>query len=238
MKPLRILRKLIVGKVPIDKNFEKLYVKNVEGINGWMSRQECSLLYQVANSVTHGQDDVFVEIGSYEGKSSICIARGMHPKTLLLCVDPHTGDRSQVEQGMEINTYRNFLDNIRSANCSERIVPVVNFSVEAAIAFKERNQKISMLFIDGWHSQLAVEQDIAMWTQYFGRLQTVIFDDYPDPEVRAGIASQREKLPPLLGSEGKLVVYTNDPALRSSKIGKYLKVKRKYEFFRNLVSFR
>jgi hypothetical protein len=238
LKTLRILRKLIVGNFPIDEKFENLYLKNVEGINGWMSRQECSLLYQVANSITPEPDGVIVEIGSYEGKSSICIARGMHSKTKLLCVDPHTGDRSQVEKGMVINTHRNFLDNIRSANCSERIIPVVDFSVDAAIAFKETNQEISMLFIDGWHSQLAVEQDIAMWTQYFGSLQTVIFDDYPDPEVRAGIASQREKLPPLLGGEGKLVVYTNDPALMGSKIGKYLKVNRKYERFRNLVKFK
>lgn len=213
---------LILGDGLYEENFESLYGETIENIDGWMSKTECALLYLVSKSVTCAPNDVFVEIGSYEGKSSICIASGMNPGVKLLCVDPHTGDRSQVEKGLKVDTFQNFLKNIKNANLHERIIPIVNLSVQAAIEFEKKNQNISLLFIDGWHSQVAVEQDITMWMKYFQNYQTVIFDDFPDPEVQAGIAAQLDALPPLLGSEGKIVVYSNDPSLRRSKVGKYL----------------
>ena len=50
-----------------------------------------------------------MEIGSYEGRSRVAFASGAPQGVKIFTIDPYTGDKSQVEVGLQIDTYENFL---------------------------------------------------------------------------------------------------------------------------------
>lgn len=233
----RIARDLFVGEPPSDPMFNSFYESFVKDINGWMNQEECNLLHQISRALTIGQTSSnFVEIGSYEGKSSVSIAYGLSPKSKLYSVDPHTGDRSQVEAGLKINTLQNFESNISASGLSSRIKTVVDYSFNASQDFARSRNSIDFLFIDGWHSREAVVEDIKSWIRFFGENVTILFDDIHDSEVKEGIKSQKKVLPPLLGLVGKIGVYTNDTRVLKSAIGRYLRRKSIFDSIKARIS--
>lgn len=234
MKFSKHFRKLVLGNEIFPDDFKRVYNHHIFGVDGWMSEAECHLLFSLAKSITYIESNVIVEIGSYKGKSSISIASGMHSEYKLMCVDPHTGDRSQVERGLEVNTEKEFIRNVSNANLLHRIIPIVDYSMNAAKDFAELNKGVSMLFIDGWHSQDAVANDIEAWERFFGEVKTIVFDDFLDNEVQAGIQRKKDLLPPYLGSVGKVAVYSNDPGILKSNFARYLKRKRFYDAVRSM----
>ena len=45
-----------------------------------------------------------VEIGSYQGKSTISMAAGAQTGVSIVAIDPHTGDISEVVAGIKVDT--------------------------------------------------------------------------------------------------------------------------------------
>jgi MMP 1-O-methyltransferase len=176
----------------------------IDSVDGWLSRREAELLFLLAGSV---QDDhAIVEIGSYCGRSTSALGFGTRSRRKsVYAVDPHTGDRSQVEAGLAIDTFDTFLETMKRLGLTGAVVPVRTRSVEAAEAYQ--GPKIGLLFVDGWHSAEAVIQDVKGWSPYFAPDPIVVFDDFQFPEVAAGIAEVRHLLPPPLGSVGKDLVF-------------------------------
>lgn len=67
-------------------------------------------------------------------------------------------------------------------------------SVDAAAIYD--GPAIGLLFIDGWHSTEAVEEDVHSWLPYLAPQRTIVFDDWERPEVGQGIKTSAHWFPP------------------------------------------
>jgi MMP 1-O-methyltransferase len=179
----------------------------VDSIEGWLSKFEAELLFALARLVPAGQS--IVEIGSYKGRSTVALAAGVRAGVPIYAVDPHTGDRTQVEAGMVIDTWDEFRANLARANAAS-VIPVRLPSVEAAASYC--GPGVAMLFIDGWHSTEAVIADFESWKPHLVGTPTIVFDDWPNPEVGSAIDLLRGQLPREVGVIGKDKVFADSVA--------------------------
>lgn len=130
-------------------------------MKGWLKDAEGALLYDLARRST-GRG-VIVEIGSWQGRSTIWLARGSRAGAgrPVYAVDPHTGSPEHHDRYGEVWTFDLFRENVERAGVSDLVRPLVQTSEEAAAAFDE---PVEVLFIDGDHSYEAVCRDWDLWT--------------------------------------------------------------------------
>lgn len=122
-----------------------------ENIEGWLTQSEASGLFEIASLLP--KNSVVVEIGSWKGKSTWCIAQGLK-KGIINCIDPFNasgeegskeiyemtkGDKSLLEQ---------FEANLANIPSSVQIKTLNGYSNE----FVGNVKNIDFLFIDGNHS--------------------------------------------------------------------------------------
>ena len=121
-------------------------------VEGWLTAAEAEVLYSLAQECP--RDTVIVEIGSFKGKSTICLAKGAEAgsKAHIFAVDPHL----EGTQGA-------FLKNLEAAQVSARVTPVCKPSRDANQGW---TQPIGLLFIDGNHEYTSVEEDFLLWSPY------------------------------------------------------------------------
>jgi predicted O-methyltransferase YrrM len=138
-------------------------------VNGWLTVDEAITLYELAKGLTEPKPRA-VEIGSWQGKSTICIARGLRdkPQTMLTCIDPFdaSGDNeSSDEYGNRATDLggplrRAFEENLKAADVRDIVDVRPGLSHEHAASFKE---PIDLLFLDGNHSYESVRRDFEEW---------------------------------------------------------------------------
>ena len=132
-----------------------------------------------------------LEIGSYCGKSTVCMALAMPAGGHnLFALDHHRG--SEEHQPGEffhdpalfdaaadsVDTFREFRRNIDAANVSDRVVPIVTGSEQAA---RNWTTPLAMVFIDGGHSLEAAMTDYRCWQGHLMRGGTLaVHDVFPD----------------------------------------------------------
>ncbi len=131
---------------------------------GGTTLQEYRILHELATQVTEGQ---IVEIGSFEGRSTIYIAKGVkQPNIKVWSVDPHVhGSADTLKK------------NIKKFNCGDIITSIVMKSHDAAEAYGERIGPIGFLFIDGDHSYEAAKDDFVSWGKRLVDNGAVAFHD-------------------------------------------------------------
>lgn len=145
-------------------------------IDGWLTVDEAITLYELSRALPH-EAPVAVEIGSWQGKSSVCLASGLQGKRQprLCCIDPFDasgdgesaptyGERAQQVDG---ELRRTFEQNLREVGLRELVEVRQGFSHQQA---QQWQGPIDLLFLDGDHSYAAVRQDFEDWA----------------PKVRAG----------------------------------------------------
>jgi predicted O-methyltransferase YrrM len=130
------------------------------GIDGWLFEAETGLLYNLARQAD--PKGVIVEIGSWKGKSTVCMGKGSEAGTgvKIYAIDPHTGSEEHRVDGRKVWTFDEFKANIQKTGVADRVVPVVKPSVEAAQNF---DQPVSLIFIDGAHDYDSVKADFEAW---------------------------------------------------------------------------
>jgi len=114
----------------------------------------------------------FVEIGSYLGASSCCIAAGINSSEKdgpLYCVD--TWQNDTMTEGHR-DTYEEFMNNTK--NYADLIIPLRGKSIEIANTF---NHTVDFLFIDGDHTYEGVKRDVEAWFPKLNPGALVIFHD-------------------------------------------------------------
>lgn len=114
-------------------------------VGGFLGRREGRYLYWLAKlGSTMG---AVVEIGSWEGKSTIWLAKGSEAANggKVYAIDPHWNSPEQV-----------FRRNMKVAGVDARVVSVAKTSMEAV---KEWSRPIGFLWIDGNHSYESVRSD-------------------------------------------------------------------------------
>lgn len=129
-------------------------------IEGWLTDAEGELLYSLAKRCCGA--GVIVEIGSWKGKSTVCLARGSNAgsKTPVFAVDP--------------NIPTEFQQNIVQAGVEHLVVPIIKTSEEASSNFI---QPVELLFIDGDHQYESVKRDFDLWFPRLIESGTIVFHD-------------------------------------------------------------
>jgi predicted O-methyltransferase YrrM len=119
------------------------------GVEGWLTDEEGEALYSLAKECT-GRGAI-VEIGSFKGRSTICLAMGSKAgkSVRVFAVDTHWGPRLE-----------EFNENIRRAGVDDVVEPVAGLSQEVALEFYE---PVELLFIDGAHDYESVKLDFERW---------------------------------------------------------------------------
>lgn len=116
-----------------------------------------------------------LEVGSYCGKSTVylasgCRATGAHP---LFAVDHHQGSPEQ-QPGQQyhdpelfdprlqrVDTFGPFMATVRAAGLEDWVIPVVSDSARLARSWSGAG--LSLVFIDGGHSEEDVRADVDGW---------------------------------------------------------------------------
>ena len=135
----------------------------VAGVAGWMTRSQAQALYDAAGACPSGGR--IVEIGSFQGRSTIVLASAAPKGATVLAIDPHAGnDRGPEEiSGYEAaaeDDHATFLANLEAAGVRDRVTHLRMFS-EAALA--EIDGEIDVLYIDGAHRYNPARTDIRDW---------------------------------------------------------------------------
>ena len=132
----------------------------MENIDGWLTDAERELLFNLAKRC-RGKGCV-VEIGSWKGKSTICLAKGLkeNNKVKIYAIDPHIGSSEHQETDGKVSTFEEFENNIKNAQVDDIIVPLVKTSEEAA---KDFDKPVELIFIDGAHEYEFVKLDFYLW---------------------------------------------------------------------------
>jgi MMP 1-O-methyltransferase len=129
--------------------FEAKVKPLIADIPGWLTDEEGEALYEFARACTG--NGVIVEIGSWKGKSTVCLALGSKAGACvpIYAVDPHADYR-----------FGDFKTNLDRAGIAELVEPVASLSQAAADDFRE---PIEFLFVDGSHEYELVLEDYEKW---------------------------------------------------------------------------
>ncbi|HKF14593.1 MAG TPA: class I SAM-dependent methyltransferase [Gaiellaceae bacterium] len=121
----------------------------IKEVPGWLSDEEGEALYELARECTG--KGVIVEIGSWKGKSTICLGLGSRAGSAvkIFAVDPHADYR-----------HGEFKENIERAGIADLVTPVKGFSQDVVAEFDE---PIELLFVDGSHEEEDVRHDFDTW---------------------------------------------------------------------------
>ena len=85
----RLIKELNLKPLESSTEFDAIFAEHISNIGGWLQKEEALFLYKLAQEVQGGLK--IVEIGSYEGKSTISLALGAGSNVQVIAIDPHTG---------------------------------------------------------------------------------------------------------------------------------------------------
>ena len=121
----------------------------IADIPGWLTDEEGEALYELARGCRG--DGVIVEIGSWKGKSTVCLGLGSlaGQSVPVYAIDPHADYR-----------FDDFKTNVERAGIAELVRPIPSLSQAAADAF---DPPIELLFVDGSHEYDLVLEDFEKW---------------------------------------------------------------------------
>ena len=130
-------------------DFETRVKPLIADIPGWLTDEEGEALYELARSCTG--PGVIVEIGSWKGKSTVCLGLGSQAgnSVPVYAVDPHADYR-----------FGDFKTNVERAGLADVVQPIASLSQAAADDF---DQAIELLFVDGSHEYDLVLEDFEKW---------------------------------------------------------------------------
>lgn len=149
-------------------------IHRYDNIKGFLDTEEAAHLYQTALEAS--VLGPCLEIGSYCGKSAICLGSACRETGgILFSIDHHRGSEEQ-QPGEEyfdpalydyragrINTLPMFLAALDQAELSDTVVPIVCDSVTTARTWQT---PLSLVFIDGGHSLETATSDYNCWAEH------------------------------------------------------------------------
>lgn len=149
LKLRRIAREL--AENPVDRRWRQTW-EVVNPMEGWLLESEGRWLFDAARSLSLGS--VIVEIGSFKGRSTCCLASGSRQKARVFAIDTFDGGPNLPKA----NSLPEFQANLEHCGVSEWVEPVVALSTDVA---RNWNKPITLLFIDGSHNYEDVSADFA-----------------------------------------------------------------------------
>ena len=152
-------------------------------VDGYLFPQEAVVLYRLARDLP-GEGEI-VEVGSYRGRSTLCLASGIRDRGRgrIVSVDPHVY-RSEQE----------LRENLAHFDLADRVEVRVEPSLTAARSW---DRPLRAVFLDGSHEEEDVAADVAAWIPHLGRGGILLLHDatplsrYPGP-VRVAARTFRD----------------------------------------------
>ncbi len=161
-------------RIRLNKSKNRKLINRINQINGWLDEKEALKLYEIARSLP--PEAVIVEIGSYEGKSTVWLGKALRKNRTgkLYSVDHHIGSPEKGESEATVNTWEKFRQNINKFGLEETVTAIKKDSSWAVIDFDKR---IDLLFIDGNHEFEEVDRDWRLWTKKLSENAWVVLHD-------------------------------------------------------------
>ncbi len=161
------------------------WIRIARRIGGWLADKEANALFGLTRGRAPQRDAVVVELGSWQGKSSVLLAAGMRHKQnpRLFCVDPFGSDENSAYQEtfyapltskMRRSLQETFLRNIQRCGFSGMVHAVKGYSFEVVRSWRE---PIDILFIDASHEYAAVHRDVLEWAPFLKVGGTIAMHD-------------------------------------------------------------
>lgn len=152
-------------------------------VPGWFSHFDSYKSF--VDSFPNGS--VFVEIGTFMGKSTCCMAeliKNSGKNIKFYTIDTFLGSEGEewhtdiIKQLSENSTdlYHQFLYYAKSCQVNEYVIPIVSSSVKASMFFG--NESLDLIFIDGGHTYSEVLKDIESWYPKLKKGGIISGDDY------------------------------------------------------------
>lgn len=162
-------------------------INKFEELDGWLSKQEGIGLYETARKL--GRKAVVVEIGTWQGKSTYCISKGLK-SGYVHAIDPFNADA-----GLDINSQREYTEskgnrslltsfkmNMERLGVYKKIIVKEGYSSE----FHNDFNKIDFLFIDGDHSIAGCKLDFELYAPKIASEGFIAFHDYYEERNELG----------------------------------------------------
>ena len=160
--------------------------------HGWLSYP--NELKKVVKGTVDNGGKVFVELGSWLGKSTRYIASVLPDMAKLYAVDTWVGTLNEIEHmndPRQSMLYEIFLSNMIQSKLAHRVVPIRTTTNEAAEKF---HQKIDFIFIDADHEYHAVYTDIMKWYPKLSENGVMCGDDWAWDSVRQAVIDAAKEL--------------------------------------------
>ncbi|MDQ2719284.1 MAG: class I SAM-dependent methyltransferase [Bacteroidota bacterium] len=173
-----------------QKYKEKRILKKIEAfyqLDGWLSDNEALGLYSIA--AMQPRNAIVVEIGSWQGKSTYCISKGLRSGKVY-AIDPFNADAG-LDKGNEDeysqkkgdkNLLEKFKNNMQQLNVLSKIVIKKGYSWQ----FHNDFEKIDFLFIDGDHSIKGCQADFDLYSPRIVPGGFIAFHDYYEDRNELG----------------------------------------------------
>jgi MMP 1-O-methyltransferase len=160
-------------------------------VKGFLDTAEGEALYAIARKVS--KLGPCLEIGSYCGKSTICIGAACRETgSTLFSIDHHTGSEEQQPgeeyfdldlfdfESFQVDTFTTFKETLRQADLLDTVVPLV---CRSHVAARHWDTRLALIFIDGGHAAETVRLDYDSWAHHVMPGGYLVFHDiFPNPE--------------------------------------------------------
>jgi glycosyltransferase involved in cell wall biosynthesis len=157
-------------------------INRVKKIGGWLSEAETDLLIAVAikTGTQFPAPQHIVEIGSYQGKSTVAlgnVVKYLFPLARVFAIDPHEGVVGAADQGLQklAPTLQQFKKNIETEALTGVVELIQDYSYNVAW-----RKPIHMVFIDGLHDYPSVARDFRHFEEWIVPGGYIAFHDYAD----------------------------------------------------------
>lgn len=162
-------------------------------VDGYLFPHEAVFLYWLARSGPG--EGAIVEIGSFRGRSALCMAAGVHGRraTPIISVDPHV-----------YKTEADLRENLEHFGMGEIVRLIVAPSVTAARTW---TGPVRVVFVDGHHEKASVEADVDAWLPFLEPGGFLVLHDSTDLSSFAGpaeVANARIRVGPVFDAIGTL----------------------------------
>jgi len=160
----------------MTRTFDETWT-TVAGVEGWMTRGQGEALYEAARGCPPGGR--IVEIGSFQGRSTIVLASAAAEGATVFAIDPHAGNDRGPEQicgyaDAAADDHAAFVANLAAAGVADRVTHLRMFS-DAAL--DELDGPVDVLYVDGAHRYALARADIRDWGRRVGAGGTLLIHD-------------------------------------------------------------
>lgn len=125
-------------------------------IYGFLSPAEMTLLYRLASEVPNGGH--IVEIGSFQGKSTVCLGLGAkRSDAWVWAIDPHNDEQVNETTHYGMENHAALLKNLVDFGVADRVRVIALLSDKVSEGWE---RDIDLLWIDGCHEYESVVRDL------------------------------------------------------------------------------